>query len=181
MDAIQTYAAAFLSSAFVAVLSAFLAARFAVSRFQSERWWALKVETYSTVLKHLSQLHYLTSRYIADADDSRPLSEGARAEIGKRVRESREHIEGAAAVGSFVMSDKAADGLSRLASSFYVDEEDYYEQLEHDQAAVKECMVVVKEEARRDLRVSSGKDGSLFHRGWPGLRAKRRRSSRHSG
>lgn len=142
-----------LSSLAVGAVSAIAGARWAIRRFQTERWWEKKVEAYTKIARAL----FLMKRYI-DAwiyreemrvEHSDEYKKQLQVDWAAAVRE----VDEATVLGSFIISPAAAEILSALKKERdRADiEEDFHDQALIEVKALDVAIPAFTAAARKDL------------------------------
>jgi hypothetical protein len=144
-----------VSSAAVAILSAALTARWALSRFRSERWWQMKVETYTATARALFLMKRNVDAWIYRAEMHTEHTEEYQQKLNEDWLAGARAVEEATVLGSFIISEDAAKVLEKLAKErARADVEDN----PHDQATIEAPAL---EAAIRDFTAAARKDLGL--------------------
>lgn len=146
-----------LTTVFVAVLSALLAARLALMRFRSEKWWERKLVAYTAIIE---SLHHLKEDFGNDIDAEMGLrqrppkhSDEEKASI-VRFRNARAELSKLADMGEFLISTQATAALQALERELNKSHDQYFDHLESGYVAVRDCLTTIKPLARDDLESS---------------------------
>ncbi len=147
----------FVFTVVASIISAVVTVRLSLKRFRSERWWEKKSETYSRIVEHLALLEFSLSKWMEEYE-SGPLH--GRQEYLQHLheirQESTESVMQAATSGAYIISEEAAEVLKTLrkemedAKKFGADE-DPYEGMKFELAAVRKYISILREYAKRDL------------------------------
>jgi hypothetical protein len=140
-----------------AVVSSALTARWALSRFRSEKWWERKASTYADILRAL----FLVKRYIDNWIENNEEGGGHTSEYKQRLLDDwhvgARAVEEATAIGSFLVSPKAAEILTTLQREKWdADPSDPSDQAYKEAAALSKAIPIFVEEAKRDLGIPVG-------------------------
>ncbi len=152
---------AFLASVIAVIVSAYNA-RF--RRFALEKWWERKAQAYAEVVGSFVSLNYSLDRWQDDeikvmSDGQNTVSEDVKNEIIAEYNKALARIERAATEGNFFLSEKAADTLSDFLKRLRENSDreytgwTWYETLNDNVKAAKECLIILREEAKKDLQV----------------------------
>ena len=135
----------------VSIVAAYVTVRLSMRQFYSQRWWEKKAEAYSTIIEHLSYLHYYLGEWERELMGLKTLSEGTKKELSESYRKSRESLIKAAATGSYIISDNAAKSLAELLHVLDIQDPDWYAEIRRHYNAVEKCIAVIREEAKASL------------------------------
>jgi hypothetical protein len=134
--------------------AAYFAARVALRRFQSERWWEKKFSTYESIIAALHQMS--ESLWDEIEADRRSSDSGERVDISQiteKYRAADEDISRALGFGEFIISAEVIAELRRMRRELAnVHEGGYSTELFESAKAVNECTVNIRRLARDDLR-----------------------------
>ena len=132
------------------VVAAYLAVRWSLRRFRSERWWELQSQTYCRLLENLAILKHCFERCVENLRHP-DYADGPNTRLTERVPSARAEIEKIAAMGALYISKEASDELDRCLGIVNIrfgtgsDEETYLE-------AVSKCVERVRKEALMALQ-----------------------------
>jgi hypothetical protein len=137
----------------VSIITAYVTVRLSLRQFYSQRWWERKAETYSSIIEHLSYLYYYLAEWEAENLNERKLGPGTKRELSEGYRKSRESLTKAAAIGSYIVSDNAANSLKELLRELnkYDPEGNLGADIERHYTAVEKCIAKIREEAKFSL------------------------------
>jgi hypothetical protein len=154
-----------VSSASVAVLTAALTAKWAVRRFQSERWWERKAGAYSDIARSLFLMKRYCDEYIDSKESGSTRTDEYEQELTKDWQQGNRAIAEATALGTFLVSPDAAAVLEELRreNGRAAAEDDFYERASVESAALQRAIAALTSAARRDLRIH---DRSIWTRIW---------------
>jgi hypothetical protein len=124
-----------------------------MKQFRSQRWWEKKLETYTTIIELLSLISFYYGSKVA-ADE-----EGAEYEVPEEVKNkvwlAQHEIERHAAVGAYLLSDRAVSSLQQYVGSTRFLEptevgglHDLFDTLAFE---AKKCIPVLIEQAKAEL------------------------------
>jgi hypothetical protein len=147
-----------LIGGFIAVLSgaitSLLSTQFALKRFYAEKWWTMKVEAYSKIME---ALHYTSRCYSvwSEAELSQTeLLPGLQKQLSDDFEQAYRELRKATGIGAFIISENAADLLTKLAKRRIINAESgwQYEVLSAAQKAHSEALAEFRRIAKEDLR-----------------------------
>lgn len=143
----------FASTGVVAILAAWLSARWAIARTLREKWWARKEATYTEIIECiLDRIRYFEEleKYYLHVNENPP------DELVQCSNEARWKLKKASETGPFVVSGRAARVLNRLhkegpqSDEYEPFREDFYGlQVQH----YRECLEELRKCALADLKV----------------------------
>ena len=142
----------FLAELTISVITAVVVIRFSLKRFYSQKWWEKKAETYSEILKSLSDVKIYSQGHMNDiigipADANRKLQTD-------HSTKAYNSIERIVHTGPFIISEEAVGELSGLLTELEGarEKETSYEQAEAEFVALDKSIEKILEYARWDLR-----------------------------
>lgn len=160
----------FLYSIFIILATSTLTATFSFWRYRSERWWELKVQTYS---KAMEALHYIKKRIYMDYEDyyaamnAPPTHEGdieyddyiirknpdAVALLRQTAETALEEIERIIDAASFIMKQEALNELIKLQREYQqpFDIDDPDDLIDKNKKLITCCLSNVRVIAKNDL------------------------------
>lgn len=154
-------------SALLVLTTALLTTIFSFWRFHGEKWWELKVKTYSNIMESLHHIKksdevayedYYIRTGLEELDDEiisrQPMELDALKEIYQQAKLSKEEIEKIIDTSSFIIKPAVVIELEKLLAeyktSFHIDEYDNI--LEKDVKLINCCLERVRVIAQRDLQ-----------------------------
>jgi hypothetical protein len=139
----------------VAILTAWLAARFALGRFRRERHWDLKLDAYRSIL---DALHRIRRYFDVEYDDllshkERSDTDERRNQIISNMRQGHADLERLRDVTSLVISPLAITELRQLEESLEKAKQTYSwdQMIMNSHSAVSHCLERILFVARMDL------------------------------
>lgn len=147
----------------IAVIVSAYNARF--RRFALEKWWDKKAQAYAEVIGSLVSLTYSLDRWQDDefevtVEGQNGVSEDVNKEIVAEYNKALSRIERAATEGNYILSEKAANTLSDFLKKLrensdkeYTGWVDWYESLIKNLNLAKDCLSILRDEAKKDLQV----------------------------
>ena len=139
----------------VAVISAWLTAKFSFRRFRTERAWDRRVAAYERIIQCL---HHLKSawRELLDAENrGRNLPERLEEQFNSEFEEVSREVDRAIDLGTFLLSEKALVRLKRYRQELREarDPGSYHLHLLQGLQAVQSCLEDFVDIARKDLNI----------------------------
>jgi len=153
---------AFIASLVATIVSIYNAR---LRRFALERWWERKAQAYAEVVGSLVSLTYSLDRWQDDEyevikDGQNGVSEDVKNEVIAEYNKALARIERAATEGNYILSEKAAKTLSDFLKKLrensnreYTGWVDWYSALVQNFEAAKDCLNILRDEAKKDLQV----------------------------
>ena len=141
----------------LALLVAFVTVRLSIRQFASQKWWERKADAYATIIEALS--HELSQAFtIMDAEERGETHQRDAAAI-ERSKEAQRRIGQAAAAGSFIISEEAANDLAILRRELLgIDAHSLYEHVSGEYEVMNKCLKALRERARLDLGLPSQRE-----------------------
>ncbi|SRR6266404_1146243 len=146
----------------IALVAAFLAAWFALRRFQSERWWERRVSAYTSII---DALHQMSTSFNDDIKEERRTSllelDGQRTQSTQSTRDekykaARNEILRAIDVGEFIISAEAVAELRHLIRALAKDHESYLDYLFESLQAIDDSLRRFRRLAKDDVKRGIG-------------------------
>ena len=139
----------------VAAFTAWLTVRLALNRFYTERWWERKANTYSELLVALHDIVRHGDEFLRSYREGDILVPEYKDRLAAKSQEGSSRLAREAALGSFVVSTKAADLLEQCRKELWGDDpnDSIDEMIERSTEAARKCLVALNAEAKRDLRI----------------------------
>jgi len=147
-------------------LASYITYQLSHRRFILERWWDRKADTYAKIIGSLVALTYSLDRWVwyeaatqFSEDEPSPKTQKDYEVALAEYEEVRTRIERAATEADYVISEKAANALSRLIKQLRKAPEEpdnwysWFECLQGHLEAARDCLQAMRGEARADLRV----------------------------
>jgi hypothetical protein len=139
-----------------AVLSAGLTARWALTRFRTEKWWEKKVQTYTEIAQAL----FLVKRYVDDwltnYDARAERTEDYMTRLLDDWHKGARAVDEATVIGTFVISEEATAVLETLRrDKVQGDPDDAFDEASHEAAALEKAIPAFIAAARADLGIES--------------------------
>lgn len=145
---------ALIPALIVSTITAFFAARFALSKFYSQRWWEKKAEAYSNILEQLSYLQYYFGVWFNNCLHIGELSSNKKNELAGEYSKIFESLKRSSAMGSFIISDDASVTLENLLRDLESRSisEDWARYFDDCYGIVKDSISLLREYAKKDLK-----------------------------
>jgi hypothetical protein len=146
---------ALIPALIVAIISPIITIRLSMGRFFRERWWEEKRKAYSHLIEHLSYLQLFYGEWCDQALGLKKIGEKDQKRLSEGYRQAKESLKKAAATGSYIISDDAANTIESLLRELEAVKNkrgDWFSVFDESYGAVKECITKVRESAKTDLR-----------------------------
>jgi hypothetical protein len=135
----------------IALLSPFLAAWLAVKwslrRFRSEKWWELQSDAYKQLLENLAIVKHCVERELNYSQHPEVML-GPSGVLEEQFPQALAELHKVAAVGPLYISEGASEALEKFSNAFGID---FGEGMEGDMPrrleAAKQCLKIVRKEA----------------------------------
>jgi len=144
-----------LTSVGTGVITALISVRLALRQFRSEKWWERKASAYSELFEALYSVKTYAEHLLQKIEEGAHFSEARMNELGARSRAGRDGIRRAAVIGTFVLSEEAANRLAKLVAAL----DDPKHDLDLPEGVASDLDLVV--EAISDLRPIAKRDLEL--------------------
>ena len=136
----------------VAIVTSVVTVRLSLKSFVSQRWWERKAEAYSQIMEQLSYREHYDSAWIEATEEGRETGTEWLSKRGEESAEAYRSLRRAAAIGEFVISERAAQALRELQEPDpKVHRNDRYGMVDDSLYRTRLCMKAIREEAERDL------------------------------
>ncbi len=126
-------------------------------RYRFVKWWDRKAEAYTSILTSLSQLYEFYFRSLEEIMTHEAMSDDRKELVIKLSSDARRDLGNATRIGSFLVSDRAAELLSAFEINITSSggNEDWFGYIENGLATVMQMLSDMQDEARVDLGLSS--------------------------
>ena len=139
---------------FVAVLSSYLTFRLAAKRFQSERWWELKLKAYQAIIDAIHEMKRVYEKQYTYEIEYRKFSDEEKNENNIIVRNAYLKILKAMDTGAFIISDEAVNRLKKYRDATDDDHMMWLDHIEKEQHELSECLKDIIIIAKKDLSLN---------------------------
>jgi hypothetical protein len=102
-----------LTGVVVGVVCTWITARLAIQRFRAEWLWERRADAYKAVIEVLHNAKAIRATYMRMEEHRREPTEEMQKELNLRAEQARDTIEKVIDMGSFLLSEKAADRLEK--------------------------------------------------------------------
>ncbi len=139
----------------IAAVSAYLAAKWSLQRFTSEKRWERKSDTYSAILGALHEMKRYPDRYMDREIKGREISEEEKNELYDGYRKAHAAVSKRADIGTLVISQEAVEALRLLEKELEAaaSADSMFEHVDAQLAALNRCLNEVRNAALTDLRI----------------------------
>jgi len=137
----------------VALLTSWLTVKFALRRFQSEKWFERRVEAYTKVIEALHFMKRCAERQLRAEERGTDIPEEIENELVSSYRKGLADLRRLTDMGALLFSLDAVEILDTLYTelSAATDEQSWWEHLDAESAAISKCLVKLRPIAKRDL------------------------------
>jgi len=137
----------------VALLTAWLTVKFALRRFQSEKWFERRVDAYTKVIEALHFMKHCTERQLRAAERGADLPKETEKELVNSYRKGLADLRRLTDMGALLFSPQAATVLDTLNSELKAatDEQSWWEHLDAESAAISKALSELRPIAKKDL------------------------------
>ncbi len=137
----------------VALLTAWLTVKFALRRFQSEKWFERRVDAYTKVIEALHFMKHCTERQLRAAECGTDIPKDIEEELVTSYRKGLSDLRRLTDMGALLFSPKAVAILDRLNIELLAatDEQTWWEHLDAEGAAISKSLRELRPIAKRDL------------------------------
>jgi hypothetical protein len=137
----------------VALLTSWLTVKFALRRFQSEKWFERRVDAYTKVIEALHFMKHCTERQLRAAERGADIPKEIENELVSSYRKGLADLRKLTDMGALLFSPEAVAVLDTLNAELLAatDEQSWWEHLDAEAAAISKCLVNLRGIAKRDL------------------------------
>ena len=138
----------------IALITAWVTVRLALRRFQSETWFERRIEAYTRVIESLHCMKQITERQVRAERRGIEIPTDAESELVEAYCHALADLRRVTDLGALVFSADAIHLLEQLdkALNEASDEQSWWEHLDADAAAIKMCLISIRNVAKRELR-----------------------------
>jgi hypothetical protein len=127
-----------------------LAVKWSLKQFRSEKWWEKQYETYSAILEHLSVIQYNSANYCEGIELRYTYAPGDA--VKQKMSLACSELDKYTAQEAYLISDAAAEALrSYQREAWAAPEDSPHDAHEKSYAAAKKCIAVLTAEAKKLL------------------------------
>ena len=139
----------------IAAVSAWITVRLSLRRFQTERTWERKVESYQGVIELLHESGVFFDAVFEADIRGKDLSDEKKDHLSKRSSEAREHLEKKILVLSLFLSKEARNCLRKCLKELESarNTTDWVQFIDGSNSAIYDCINEFSDIAKRDLRI----------------------------
>ena len=148
-----TFALSIVTGIIIAAASSWITVQLSLSKFRTERWWEKKVTAYEKIIAALHDSKVYLEKNLEAIEERREISEERKIELQKQAQSAYKEISKAIDIGSFVLSDTAHNRLKtyKEQEKEILKSESYYEYLDEDFGATRDCLNDIIRIAKNDL------------------------------
>ena len=146
-------AANLLGGVLVALLTSWFTVKFALRRFQSEKWFERRVEAYTKVIEALHFMKNCTERQLRAEEHGTEIPKEIESELVSSYRKGLADLRRLTDMGALLFSSEAIEVLDTLNAELKAatDEQSWWEHLDAEGAAILKCLARLRPIAKRDL------------------------------
>lgn len=137
----------------VALLTSWLTVKFALRRFQSEKWFERRVDAYTRVIEALHFMKHCTERQLRAAERGTDIPKDIEDKLVNSYRKGLADLQRLTDMGALLFSLEAVAVLDTLNAELLAatDESSWWEHLDAEGSAISKCLVALRPIAKRDL------------------------------
>ena len=137
----------------VALLTAWLTVKFALRRFQSEKWFERRVDAYTKVIEALHFMKHCTERQLRAAERGVDLPKETEEELVNAYRKGLSDLRRLTDMGALLFSPRAVAVLDTLNNELKAatEEQSWWEHLDAEGAAISKALFELRPIAKSDL------------------------------
>ena len=139
-----------------AIIASYLAAKWSMRKFYSEKWWERKEKAYTEIIDSLYDLLRYCEIQKEDYGQGTGYSEDRMKELGERYSQAYWKIKKATDIGAFVVSPEAERALKELRKRPRLNwnENPLWDVYEKDYRYYRDALEKIVDIARKDLKAS---------------------------
>lgn len=143
------------TSVVVAVFSAYIGARIALSRFYSEKWWERRAAAYTAIIEAVHHIREHADTNLAFSLAGKDLPPDGDKELTQKLQSAIAELRKQRDIGSLVISDEAVMELNNLFKAMEVSTQTpmWQEHLEIKLSAIDDLLPLLRAIARKHLRL----------------------------
>jgi hypothetical protein len=124
-----------------------LAVRWSLKQFRSQKWWERQQEVYTQLLEDLSVIYSHDMGVMDEIETGNKYMPAL--EVGAMVTSAKHRIERLSITGAYIISEVTASALMKYQrASYKADAESHpHDACEIESSAAKDCLEVIKKEA----------------------------------
>ena len=137
----------------VALLTSWFTVKFALRRFQSEKWFERRVEAYTKVIEALHFMKHCTERQLRAEERGTDIPKEIESELVSSYRIGLADLRRLTDMGALLFSSEAIEVLDTLNTELLAatGEKSWWEHLDAEGVAISKCLVKLRPIAKRDL------------------------------
>jgi len=134
-------------------LASWLTVRLALQKFYTQKWWERKAQAYSEIIGSLAKKRTCFDRWWDEELGHKEIVVEARKKVDEEYASAKRVIEDTAAVGSFIVSEEAAEVLRFSLTELQKEnmKEDWLKDRDRQHGKVINCITRLREIAKREL------------------------------
>ena len=142
-----------IRSAIIIVVASWITVKLALRRFYTEKWWERKAQAYSEIIGSLAKMRVCFDKWEEELFEHKKTSPEARKRVSEEYASAKRVIENAVAVGSFIVSEEAAEVLGSFLKELQKEDiqGNWLKDLDRHHGEVIKCIARLREIAKREL------------------------------
>ena len=139
----------------IATVSAYLAVRWSLKRFATEKLWERKSDAYTSILGTLHEMKRYPDRYMDREIKGREISEDEKNVLWDEYKKAHSAVRKQADIGTLIISQEAVEALSLLEKELEAaaSANSIFEHVDTQLYALNKCLNDVRKAALTDLRI----------------------------
>lgn len=144
-----------LQAILIAVITAVITVKLSLKKYQSEKWWEKKAETYSRIIDALHKLKNYSEQKLSSEFREINLSHEDEEKLSKQYKAAYSELLRVLDIGSFIISEKSIQLLESYKNRPQLNwgENPIWDIIQDDIDKTKECLKQFKQLAKHDLGV----------------------------
>lgn len=134
-----------LSNLAIAIVSAFLAAFFALKKFSSERWWEQKMKAYIEILENLSFMLFYYSSLWHNLTETTHIDRSISLKLYEKYFEAKNVLIKYSASGSILISEESAKILNEYLLKHEMEVPDFSDRMDSEPNYLNEQLELINE------------------------------------
>ncbi len=138
----------------ISLLTAWLTVKFALRRFQSEKWFERRVDAYTKVIEALHIMKQCTERQIRAVERNIEISSESETELISEFRRGLADLRRLADMGALIFSPQAIQVLDVLVDELNVPTSEissWWHRLDSERTALSKALIELRTVAKKDL------------------------------
>jgi len=127
--------------------------RLALRRYYTQKWWERKAQAYSEIIGSLAKMRICFDKWADEELRYKEIRAEARKKVNEEYASAKRVIDNTVAVGSFIVSEKAAEVLESFLKELQKEDiqGNWLNDLHRHHSEVIKCIAKLREIAKREL------------------------------